>query len=95
MTLECGKVGQQHGVDHATDYLAACLHLAEIPSHPVAPHDIDLYHTVAVAKVPAELSIGFCGAGADVENAVGRRSRQAVATSASRSLPSSAPRRAT
>ena len=24
VTLECGKVGQQHGVDHALDYLDAC-----------------------------------------------------------------------
>jgi succinylglutamate desuccinylase len=59
VTLECGKVGQAHGVDHAADYLQACLQLAEIPSHPVAPHDIDLYHTVAVVRVPPDYSIGF------------------------------------
>jgi succinylglutamate desuccinylase len=59
VTLECGKVGQQHGVDHATDYLAACLHLAEIPSHPVAPHDIDLYHTVAIVRVSDGHQFGF------------------------------------
>ena len=26
VTLECGKVGQMHGVDHAISYLDACLH---------------------------------------------------------------------
>ena len=67
VTLECGKVGQAHGVEHAVGYLDACLHLAEIPQHPVSAHDIDLYHTVAVARVPAELGIGFGDRGADID----------------------------
>ncbi|WP_408646322.1 M14 family metallopeptidase [Thiosocius teredinicola] len=52
VTLECGKVGQPHGVEHAGEYLRACLNLSEIPTHPVASHDIDLYHTVAIVRVP-------------------------------------------
>jgi succinylglutamate desuccinylase len=59
VTLECGKVGQAHGVDHAAEYLQACLQLSEIPSHPVASHDVDLYHTVAVVRVPAGQAFGF------------------------------------
>lgn len=59
VTLECGKVGQEHGASHAADYLAACLRLAEIPSHPVPLHDIDLFHTVAVVRVPEGLDFGF------------------------------------
>lgn len=59
VTLECGKVGQQHGVDHALEYLHACIHLSEIPSHPVPAHDIDLYHTVAVVRVADGHSFGF------------------------------------
>lgn len=59
VTLECGKVGQQHGVDHAADYLDACLHLQEFPQHPVAEHDIDLFHTVATVKIPENVSFGF------------------------------------
>ncbi|HIP52861.1 MAG TPA: peptidase M14 [Chromatiales bacterium] len=59
VTLECGKVGQSHGVAHAMDYLDACLHMAEIPAHPVANHDIDLFHTVAQVKVPEGVSFGF------------------------------------
>ncbi len=54
VTLECGKVGQRYGVEHATEYLNACLHMVEIPSHPVAPQDIDLYHTEAIVRVPPE-----------------------------------------
>ena len=59
VTLECGKVGQEHGVQHAADYLHACLHLSEIPTHAVPSHDIDLYHTVAVVRVPPEVPFAF------------------------------------
>jgi len=60
VTLECGKVGQARGVEHAAEYLHACLQLSEIPSHPVASHDIELYHTVAIVRVPAEQEFS-CG----------------------------------
>lgn len=59
VTLECGKVGERHGVEHATEYLDACLRIAALPDHPVAPHDVDLFHTVAQVKVPPEVSFGF------------------------------------
>lgn len=66
VTLECGKVGQARGVDHARDYIDACLHLAEHPEHPVANQDIDLFHTVAQVRVPPEVSFGFGGPGPDI-----------------------------
>ena len=59
VTLECGQVGQQLGVDHAERFIDACLHLAEIPDHPVAGHDLDLFHTVAVVRVPAQVPVAF------------------------------------
>lgn len=59
VTLECGKVGEAAGVGHARDLVDAALHLSEIPDHPVAPHDIDLFHTVARLHVPESLSFGF------------------------------------
>jgi hypothetical protein len=46
-------------VDHARDFLDACLHMREIPSHPVPSHDVDLYHTVATVKIPDQVSFGF------------------------------------
>lgn len=67
VTLECGKVGQEHGVRHAEDYLDACLHLAELPTHAVPAHDIDLFHTVAVVKVPPEVSFGFGDQGYNID----------------------------
>jgi succinylglutamate desuccinylase len=66
VTLECGKVGQRHGTDHAAEYLRACLNLSEIPSHPVAAHDIDLYHTVAIVRVPEQFSFAFGSAEAAI-----------------------------
>ncbi|MFM1891709.1 MAG: hypothetical protein RLZ44_786 [Pseudomonadota bacterium] len=67
VTLECGKVGQAHGADHALSYVEACLRLSEHPQHAVAAHDVDLYHTVATVKVPPEVSFGFDAPGSDLD----------------------------
>jgi succinylglutamate desuccinylase len=66
VTLECGKVGERHGTDHAREYLDACLHLSALPEHPVPAHDIDLFHTVAQVTVPREVSFGFSPGDADI-----------------------------
>lgn len=59
VTIECGKPGHEYGTEHARDYLDACLHMSAIPEHPIASHDVDLFHTVAVVKVPDDVSFGF------------------------------------
>jgi len=59
LTVECGKVGQTAGEVHAQEFLEACLHLSRIPDHPVAAHDVDLFHTVATVRVPGAYSFGF------------------------------------
>ncbi len=66
VTLECGRAGQLHGTEHAREYLDACLHLAEHPTHPVAAHDIDLFRTVAIVKIPSDVRFGFLGGDLDV-----------------------------
>jgi len=66
VTLECGRPDQPHGMHHALEYIDACLHLACWPEHPVAEHDIDLFHTVAIIKVPENLSFGFDAEGVDL-----------------------------
>jgi hypothetical protein len=66
VTLECGKVGDASGLQHAVDYLDACLHLKALPDRPVAEHDLDIYHTIAIVKVPPEISISFDGSNADI-----------------------------
>lgn len=66
VTVECGQAGQAHGVAHAADYLEACLNLAAIPEHKVAAHDIDLFHSVAIVKVPDDVSFGFGDEAVDI-----------------------------
>jgi len=66
VTLECGKEGERHGVDHAREYLDACFHLSVLPQHPVVSGDIDLFHTVAQVKIPEAVSFGFPPGQADV-----------------------------
>ena len=59
VTLECGQPGQAYGIEHAAEYLAACLNLHEIPDHPLPAHDVSVFHTVAIVKVPEQVSFGF------------------------------------
>ena len=59
VTLECGKPDQPHGTQHACEFLEACLHLSALPQRPVLSQDIDLFHSVAIVKIPDEVSFGF------------------------------------
>lgn len=59
VTVECGKVGEAQGVEHARDFIDAALHLAELSDQPPPPQDIDLFHTVAQVKIPETSSFGF------------------------------------
>ena len=66
VTLECGRPGQQHGVEHALEFINSCLHLTELPNHPVRHQDIDLYHTVAQVKIEDSVSFSFQQDNADL-----------------------------
>ena len=66
VTVECGKVGQAAGEQHALEFLDACLHLNELPDQPVADQDVDVFHTVAIVRVPRSYSFGFGDASADI-----------------------------
>ncbi len=66
VTIECGHSGDERGVEHAFEYMHACLNLAEIPRHPVAAHDIDLFHTVAIVKIPRDVTFGFDASDVDI-----------------------------
>ncbi len=67
VTVECGKPGTPGSVEHAAGFMEACLHLSEFPQHPVAPHDVDLFHTVATVKLPEDASFGFGTLAADID----------------------------
>ncbi|WP_132974481.1 M14 family metallopeptidase [Thiogranum longum] len=66
VTVECGKVGQAAGEQHALEFLDACLHLNALPDQPVADHDVDVFHTVAIVRVPRSFSFGFGDVSADI-----------------------------
>lgn len=66
LTVECGKVGQSAGEAHAREFLDACLHLSRIPDHPVAAHDVDLFHTVAIVHILRAYSFGFGNSPVDI-----------------------------
>ena len=62
MVVECGQPGHSYGTEHAYELLQAVLHLTHFSERNIAPHDIDLFHTVATVKIPSHLqfSIGHC-----------------------------------
>ena len=66
VTLECGRPGQQYGVDHAYAYLKDCIHITELASHPTHTQDIDLFHTTAQVKIKQGCSFSFSDSGADL-----------------------------
>ncbi|WP_428355833.1 M14 family metallopeptidase [Methyloprofundus sp.] len=59
VTLECGRPGQIHGVDHAYTYLKDCIHLTELVGLPAHIQDLDLFHTTAQVKIKADSSFSF------------------------------------
>lgn len=67
VTVECGKAGSAGSLEHAAEFLEACLHLSEFPAHAVPAQDIDLFHTVATVKVPDGLSFGFGAPDRDID----------------------------
>ena len=60
-TVECGQVGQSNTIEHAYVFINAALHLSDMPSHPIAKQDVDLFHTIAIVKVPEQASMSFNG----------------------------------
>jgi succinylglutamate desuccinylase len=66
VALECGRAGDAEGEARAAAVLDALLHLAELPQHAPTAADIDLFHTVAIVKVPPETTLSFDGSAADL-----------------------------
>jgi succinylglutamate desuccinylase len=66
VTIECGKAGTPEGDEHAARFIEACLHLSEFPVHAVPKQDMDLFHTVAIVKVPPGVRFGFGATDLDI-----------------------------
>lgn len=65
ITVECGKTGGDAGAAHAAELIAACLSLAQLPSHDLEPSDVDLLRTFAIVRTPEHASFSFDGSLAD------------------------------
>lgn len=61
VTLECGKVGELDGIEHASRFIETTMQLEHLPDH--VPSDIDLFHTVARVIIPEDTDFSFDGSG--------------------------------
>jgi hypothetical protein len=68
--VECGKAGNAASEAHAAAFIEAALHLDHIPERVGSDHDLALYHTVAIAKVPAQVRFAFGDASEAADNEV-------------------------
>jgi len=59
VTVECGQPEQQYGVQHAKNYLEKAMTLGKFTNQPLRAEDFDLYHTMAIVKVPEQFKISF------------------------------------
>lgn len=67
VTLECGKPGHEFGVRHAFEFLDACLHLSQIPTHQSPPGDLELYESLGQVLVRPDIQFGFDDPAADLD----------------------------
>lgn len=59
ITCECGRVGDEVGVQRAIELIEACLHMLELPQHWPAKSDYNLLHSIATVKIDPEWTIAF------------------------------------
>jgi succinylglutamate desuccinylase len=60
IVVECGQPDLADGTAHALEYVETCLNLQsfdDLPDSAIA--DIDLFHTVAIVRVPEEIKFSF------------------------------------
>ena len=60
-------MGDEFGIQLATNFVDQVLNLEAIPEEKVADQDIDLFHTLAVIKIPETVSFSFDGSDADMQ----------------------------
>ncbi len=59
VTIECGRPGDEAGIQHATEMLSALLNMDHLPQRPVAPHDLQLVESLATLNIPDDVSFDF------------------------------------
>jgi succinylglutamate desuccinylase len=64
VTLECGQPGQAAGTDHVVSYLETCLRLQSFGE--LSLDRLHIFHTVAIVKVPNDVSFSFSSENTDI-----------------------------
>lgn len=59
VTIECGPSGETGGIEQACEYIDRCLCLESMHRIDSGPDELNVYHTVAVVKIPEDKSFGF------------------------------------
>ena len=60
IVVECGQPDVPDGTTHALEFIETCLNLDSFDSLPDSfIDDIDLFHTVAIVKIPEEINFSF------------------------------------
>jgi succinylglutamate desuccinylase len=59
VTLECGQPGEANGVKHVLEYLQKVMILDKLSNQQVPPDSMNLYHTMAIVKLPENISFSF------------------------------------
>ncbi len=66
ITVECGPASDKAGAQHALEFIETCLGLSDIQGPPSTDPDIDLFHMVAIVKIPELMSFSFGESHADI-----------------------------
>lgn len=67
VTLECGLSDQSLGLEHTVSFLDGLFRLEHIPERRPADHDVNLYETLAVMRVPPGVSFSTADDAEDCE----------------------------
>jgi len=67
VTLECGPPGNAVGLEMVQQFVDDCLHLLSLASHASVHGQIDLFHSVAVTRIPEDVSFGFGMTATDIQ----------------------------
>lgn len=67
VTVECGKVAEASGEQHAREFILNALALERFSEDGVDAHSLDVFHTVAVVKLKEGMSIGVEQADVDLD----------------------------
>ncbi|MEJ2390415.1 MAG: M14 family metallopeptidase [Gammaproteobacteria bacterium] len=67
VTVECGKVADQSGIQHAREFIQSVLALEQFSDEDMDINRLDVFHTVAVVKVRDGMSVGVAQDGVDLD----------------------------